>query len=34
MSDGSRRVIALTEVTGMEGDIVTLQDIFVLRSAV
>jgi pilus assembly protein CpaF len=31
MSDGSRRVVALTEVTGMEGDIVTLQDIFVFE---
>src|SRR6476646_6492173 len=29
LSDGSRRVISLTEVTGMEGDVVTLQDLFV-----
>ena len=29
MSDGSRRVISVTEVTGMEGDVVTLQDLFV-----
>ena len=28
MSDGSRRVTNVTEVTGLEGDIVTLQDIF------
>jgi len=28
MSDGSRRVTSITEVTGIEGDIVTLQDIF------
>src|SRR5450631_2663623 len=27
-SDGSRRVMNITEVTGMEGDVVTLQDIF------
>jgi pilus assembly protein CpaF len=27
--DGSRRVIAITEVTGMEGDVITTQDIFV-----
>jgi pilus assembly protein CpaF len=27
--DGSRRVIAITEVTGMEGDVITSQDIFV-----
>jgi pilus assembly protein CpaF len=31
MSDGSRRVVSLTEVTGMEGDVVTLQDIFVFE---
>jgi pilus assembly protein CpaF len=31
MSDGSRRVINVTEVTGMEGDVVTLQDIFVFE---
>src|SRR5580704_6711496 len=30
-SDGSRRVVNLTEVTGMEGDVVTLQDIFVFE---
>jgi pilus assembly protein CpaF len=31
LSDGSRRVVSVTEVTGMEGDIVTLQDIFVFE---
>jgi pilus assembly protein CpaF len=31
LSDGSRRVINITEVTGMEGEIVTLQDIFVFE---
>ncbi len=31
LSDGSRRVVSLTEVTGMEGDVVTLQDIFVFE---
>ncbi len=31
LSDGSRRVVSITEVTGMEGDVVTLQDIFVLE---
>jgi len=31
MSDGSRRVTSITEVTGMEGDIITLQDIFVFE---
>jgi pilus assembly protein CpaF len=29
MSDGSRRVVSVTEVTGMEGEVVTLQDLFV-----
>jgi pilus assembly protein CpaF len=31
MSDGSRRVVSITEVTGMEGEIITLQDIFVFE---
>jgi pilus assembly protein CpaF len=31
MSDGSRRVTSITEVTGMEGEILTLQEIFVLE---
>ena len=31
MSDGSRRVVSLTEVTGMEGEVVTLQDLFVFE---
>jgi pilus assembly protein CpaF len=31
LSDGSRRVMAITEVTGMEGEVVTLQDIFVFE---
>jgi pilus assembly protein CpaF len=31
LSDGSRRVINVTEVTGMETDTVTLQDIFVFE---
>jgi pilus assembly protein CpaF len=31
MSDGSRRVTSITEVTGIEVDIVTLQDIFVFE---
>ncbi|WEV76991.1 CpaF family protein [Janibacter cremeus] len=28
LKDGSRRIVAVTEVIGMEGDVVTLQDIF------
>ena len=31
MSDGSRRVVSVTEVTGMEGEVVTLQDLFVFE---
>jgi pilus assembly protein CpaF len=31
MSDGSRRITNITEVTGMEGEVVTLQDIFVFE---
>lgn len=32
LRDGSRKIVSITEVTGMEGEIVTLQDIFVYRS--
>ncbi|KRE62297.1 CpaF family protein [Nostocoides sp. Soil756] len=28
LKDGSRRIVAVSEVVGMEGDIITLQDIF------
>jgi pilus assembly protein CpaF len=31
LTDGSRRVANITEVTGMEGEVVTLQDIFVFE---
>ena len=31
LSDGSRRVVSITEVTGVETDVVTLQDIFVFE---
>ncbi len=31
LSDGSRRVITISEVSGMEGDIISLQDIFVFE---
>jgi pilus assembly protein CpaF len=30
--DGSRRINRITEVAGLEGDVVTLQDLFVARS--
>jgi len=28
LTDGSRRMVSITEVTGMEGDIITMQEIF------
>lgn len=31
MRDGSRRITHITEVVGMEGDVVTMQDIFLFR---
>jgi pilus assembly protein CpaF len=31
LSDGTRKVVSLAEITGMEGDVVTMQDIFVFR---
>lgn len=31
MRDGSRKVVSITEIVGMEGDIITLQDIFVYK---
>ncbi|MFN7685803.1 MAG: ATPase, T2SS/T4P/T4SS family [Oligoflexia bacterium] len=31
LSDGSRRITYITEVTGMQGDVISLQDIFVFK---
>jgi pilus assembly protein CpaF len=31
MQDGSRKVVRVSEVQGMEGDVVVLQDIFVFQ---
>jgi len=31
LSDGTRRVVKVTEVTGMEGDVIVMQDIFVFE---
>ena len=28
LSDGSRRVTSISEITGMEGDVITMQEIF------
>jgi pilus assembly protein CpaF len=33
MSDGTRKVTGVTEITGMEGDVITTQDIFVFEKA-
>jgi pilus assembly protein CpaF len=31
MSDGTRKVVSIAEITGMEGSVVTMQDIFIYR---
>jgi pilus assembly protein CpaF len=31
LSDGTRKIVNVSEITGMEGDIVTMQDIFVFQ---
>ena len=31
LKDGSRRIVAITEVVGMESEVVTLQDLLHLR---
>jgi pilus assembly protein CpaF len=31
LSDGTRKVLCVSEITGMEGDVVTMQDIFVFE---
>jgi pilus assembly protein CpaF len=31
MADGTRRITNVTEITGMEGDVITMQDIFVFE---
>jgi pilus assembly protein CpaF len=33
LADGSRKVSAISEITGMEGDVITLQDIFVFEKS-
>jgi len=33
LADGSRRLLAVTEILGMEGDIVTTQDLFVFKQS-
>jgi pilus assembly protein CpaF len=29
MSDGTRKITAISEITGMEGEVITMQDLFV-----
>jgi len=31
MADGTRKVVGVTEITGMEGDVITMQDIFLFE---
>jgi pilus assembly protein CpaF len=31
LSDGTRKVVSVAEITGMEGNVVTMQDIFVFQ---
>jgi pilus assembly protein CpaF len=31
MADGTRKITAVTEITGMEGDVITMQDIFLFE---
>jgi pilus assembly protein CpaF len=33
LSDGTRKVTAISEITGMEGDVITMQDIFLFEKA-
>jgi pilus assembly protein CpaF len=33
LSDGTRKVLSISEITGMEGDVVTIQDIFGFKKA-
>jgi pilus assembly protein CpaF len=31
MSDGKRKIVSISEITGMEGNVVTMQDVFVFK---
>jgi pilus assembly protein CpaF len=33
LSDGTRKIIAVSEIVGMEGNVITMQDIFVFEKA-
>jgi pilus assembly protein CpaF len=29
LPDGTRKIVSVSEITGMEGDVITMQDLFV-----
>jgi Flp pilus assembly protein, ATPase CpaF len=31
LSDGSRKITSISEITGMEGDVITMQEIFLFE---
>jgi pilus assembly protein CpaF len=31
LTDGTRKIVSISEITGMEGDVITMQDIFVFE---
>jgi pilus assembly protein CpaF len=33
MRDGTRKVVNITEITGMEGDVITMTDVFVFEQS-
>jgi pilus assembly protein CpaF len=33
LADGSRKVTSISEITGMEGDVITMQEIFMFEKA-
>jgi len=33
LADGTRKVTSISEITGMEGDVITMQEIFVFEKA-
>jgi pilus assembly protein CpaF len=33
LSDGTRKITAISEITGMEGDVITMQDVFMFEKA-
>jgi pilus assembly protein CpaF len=31
LPDGNRKIVSISEITGMEGDVITMQDLFVFE---